>query len=79
MLNSLYWKSNFPTFFGSFGSYREDPTGPMAGLAEPVSCDDMPAVRRAAGGLGLGRGRGAAGVGCLLSFILLCRKNRGAT
>lgn len=43
------------------GSYREDPAGPTAGLAEPVPCDDMPAVSRAAGGRGLIKGRGAGG------------------
>lgn len=45
----------------SGGSYREDPAGPTAGLAEPVPCDDMPAVSGAAGGRGLVKGRGAGG------------------
>lgn len=45
---------------GCSGSYREDPAGPTAGLAEPVPCDDMPAVSGAAGGRGVVK-RGRAG------------------
>lgn len=45
------------------GSYREDPAGPTASLAEPVPCDDMPAVSGATGGRGVVKGRGAGGAG----------------
>lgn len=68
-------------YSGASGSYREDPAGPTAGLAEPVPCDDMPAVSGAAGGRGLVKGRGVGGAqpGCLLSFFLLRWKERQAT
>lgn len=60
------------------GNYRQDPAGPTAGLTEPMPCDDMPAVSRAAGGRGLveGRGAGRAQPRCLLSFFLLRWKER---
>lgn len=68
-------------YSGASGSYREDPAGPTAGLAEPVPCDDMPAVSGAAGGRGLVKRRGAGGAQprCLLSFFLLRWKERQAT
>lgn len=56
-----YRQSVVSVYPGGSGSYREDPAGPTAGLAEPVPCDDMPAVSGAAGGRGLVKGRGAGG------------------
>lgn len=61
---------------GCSDSYRGDPTGPTAGLAEPVPRDDMPAVSGAAGGNGVVKGRRTGGAGRpprhLRSFILVC-------
>lgn len=45
------------------GSYRDNPAGPTAGLAEPVPRDGMPAVSGAAGGRGFVRGLGAGRAG----------------
>lgn len=56
-----YRQSDVSVYSCGSGSYREDPAGPTAGLAEPVPCDDMPAVSGAAGGRGLVKGRGAGG------------------
>lgn len=63
MLDSVYWQSDVSACSGGSGSYREDPAGPTAGLAEPVPCDDMPTVSGAAGGRGVVKGRGAGGAG----------------
>ena len=49
---SCVFVSDVSACSGGSGSYRDDPAGPTAGLAEPVPCDDMPAVSGAAGGRG---------------------------
>lgn len=59
MIDSIFWQSHVSACPGCSGSYRDDPAGPTAGLAEPVPCDDMPAVSGAAGGRGLVRGHRA--------------------
>lgn len=61
--DSVCCQSDVSACSGGSGSYREDPAGPTAGLAEPVPCDGMPAVSGAAGGRGLVRGRGAGRAG----------------
>ena len=50
MLISLYSQLHVLSCCGGSGSYRDGPTGPTPSLAEPVPCDDMPAVSVAAGG-----------------------------
>lgn len=56
MCESVCWQSDFSACLGGSGSYREDPAGTTASLAEPVPCDDMPAVTGAAGGGGVVKG-----------------------
>lgn len=84
VLDSVYCQSGVGWMLEACsGSYRDDPAGPTAGLAEPVPCEGMPAVSGAAGGRGFVRGRGAFGAWlprrCLLSFILLCCKTTSTT